>query len=254
MPEGSTDVIRITLKIALQSRPMELKRLITHFTYRIETQPEGGFIAHATDPTVPPLEAPTREELQRKIQANIAAGLASEFPGMKLALENQQLKFAFHIERKPGGGFAIHSADPNAQPIERATHEEIESHFAEKLIAFVGKHFIPDLSQALAAQGSGDIKVFVNRKTGLNVNPGSHTLRLGIARDLPPAGSIQTDDATIEGAKLGDTKTANASFGSVGDAVDNSPITPEMCSSWTIFRFLLALLIIAAMTYFLLHR
>jgi hypothetical protein len=219
---------------------MELKSLITHFTYRIEPKPEGGFIAHTTDPTVPPLEAPTREELQRKIQENIAAGLASEFPGLKLPLENQQLKFAFHIERKPGGGFAIHSADPDAPLIEGATHDEIESHFAEKLIAFVGKHFIPELSQALAAQGSGDIKVFVNRKTGFTVNAGSHT--------------IQTDDVTTEDAKLGDAKTANASLGSVGDAMDNSPITPETSSSWTIFRFLLALLIIAAMMYFFLHR
>jgi hypothetical protein len=219
---------------------MELKSLITHFTYRIEPKPEGGFIAHTTDPTVPPLEAPTREELQRKIQENIAAGLASEFPGLKLPLENQQLKFAFHIERQPGGGFAIHSADPDAPLIKGATHEEIESHFVEKLIAFVGKHFIPELSQALAAQGSGDIKVFVNRKTGFTVNAGSHTL--------------QTDDVTIEDAKLGDAKTANASFGSVGDAMDNSPITPETSSSWTIFRFLLPLLIIAAMMYFFLHR
>jgi hypothetical protein len=219
---------------------MELKSLITHFTYRIEPKPEGGFIAHTTDPTVPPLEAPTREELQRKIQENIAAGLASEFPGLKLPLENQQLKFAFHIERKPGGSFAIHSADPDAPLIEGATHEEIESHFAEKLIAFVGKHFLPELSQALAAQGSGDIKVFVNRKTGFTVNAGSHTL--------------QTDDVTIEDAKLGDAKTANASFSSVGDAMDNSPITPETSSSWTIFRFLLPLLIIAAMMYFFLHR
>jgi hypothetical protein len=219
---------------------MELKSLITHFTYRIEPKPEGGFIAHTTDPTVPPLEAPTREELQRKIQENIAVGLASEFPGLKLPLENQQLKFAFHIERKPGGSFAIHSADPDAPLIEGATHEEIESHFAEKLIAFVGKHFLPELSQALAAQGSGDIKVFVNRKTGFTVNAGSHTL--------------QTDDVTIEDAKLGDAKTANASFGSVGDAMDNSPITPETSSSWTIFRFLLPLLIIAAMMYFFLHR
>ena len=157
---------------------MELKSLITHFTYRIEPKPEGGFIAHNSDPTVPPLEAPTREELQRKIQENIAAGLASEFPGLKLPLENQQLKFAFHIERKPGGGFAIHSADPDAPLIEGATHEEIESHFAEKLIAFVGKHFIPELSQALAAQGSGEIKVFVNRKTGFTVNAGSHTIQI----------------------------------------------------------------------------
>jgi hypothetical protein len=219
---------------------MELKSLITHFTYRIEPKPEGGFIAHTSDPTVPPLEAPTREGLQRKIQENIAAGLASEFPGLKLPLENQQLKFAFHIERRPGGGFAIHSADPDAPLIEGTTHEEIESHFAEKLIAFVGKHFIPELSQALAAQGSGDIKVFVNRKTGFTVNPGSHT--------------IQTPDVTIEDAKLGDAKTANASFGSVGDAMDNSPITPETSSSWTIFRFVLALLIIAALMYFFLHR
>jgi hypothetical protein len=219
---------------------MELKSLITHFTYRIEPKPEGGFIAHTTDPTVPPLEAPTREELQRKIQENIAAGLASEFPGLKLPLENQQLKFAFHIERKPGGGFAIHSADPDAPLIEGATHEEIESHFAEKLIAFVGKHFIPELSQALAARGSGDIKVFVNRKTGFTVNAGSHT--------------IQTDDVTIEDAKLGNAKTANASLGSVGDTIDNSPITPETSSSWTIFRFLLALFIIAAMMYFFFHR
>jgi hypothetical protein len=233
---------------------MELKRLITHFTYRIEPKPEGGFIAHATDPTVPPLEAPTREELQRKIQANIAAGLASEFPGLKLPLDNQQLKFAFHIERKPGGGFSIHSSDPNAQLIEEATHEEIESHFAEKLIAFVGKRFLPELSQALAAQGSGDIKVFVNRKTDFTVNAGSHTLSLGIARDLPAAGSIQTDDATIEDAKLGNAKTANATFGTAGDAIDNSPITPETSSSWTIFRFLLALLIIATMMYFFLRR
>ena len=219
---------------------MELKSLITHFTYRIEPKPEGGFIAHTSDPTVPPLEAPTREELQRKIQENIAAGLASEFPGLKLPLENQQLKFAFHIERRPGGGFAIHSADPDAPLIEGTTHEEIESHFAEKLIAFVGKHFIPELSQALAAQGSGDIKVFVNRKTGFTVNPGSHT--------------IQTPDVTIEDAKLGDAKTANASFSRVGDAMDNSPITPETSSSWTIFGFVLALLIVAALMYSFLHR
>src|SRR6266581_8806058 len=175
---------------------MELKRLITHFTYRIEPKPEGGFIAHATDPTVPPLEAPTREELQQKIQSNIATALAAEFPGLKLPLEHRELKYAFHIELKPGGGFAIHSADPDAKPIQGATHEEIEGHFAEKLIGFVGKHFMPELSQALAAQGnSGDIKVFVNRKTGASVNAGSDKSSLGIARDLPLAGSIQPDDA-----------------------------------------------------------
>jgi hypothetical protein len=59
---------------------MELKRLISHFTYRIEPKPEGGFIAHASEPGVPPIEAPTRAELQQKIQANISAALGTEFP------------------------------------------------------------------------------------------------------------------------------------------------------------------------------
>jgi hypothetical protein len=234
---------------------MELKRLLTQFIYRIEPKPEGGFIAHATDPTVPPLEAPTREELQRKIQANIAAGLAAEFPGLKLPLESQELKFAFHIERKPGGGFVIHSADPDAQPIEGASHEEIESHFAEKLIGFVGKHFMPELSQALAAQGgSGDIKVFVNRGTGLTVSAGSHKVSLGSAQNLPLPGSIQPAEVQIEDAKFADVKTTNANLGSVGGTISNSPITPETSSSWPIFRFLLALLAIFALMYFFLYH
>ena len=233
---------------------VELKRLISHFTYRIEPKPEGGFIAHPTDPAVPPLEAATREELQRKIQANILAGLASEFPGLKLPPQNQELKFAFHIERKPGGGFVIQSADPAAQPIEVATHDDIESHFAEKLIAFVGKHFMPELGKAFAAQGnSADIGVFVNQKTGVTVNAGGHTLSLGIARNLPPAGPSQLTDAKIEDAKLADGKTTNPNFGSIAGTISNSPITPEASNSWPVFRFLMALLIVAAFIYFFLH-
>jgi hypothetical protein len=142
-----------------------LKRLITHFTYRIEPKPEGGFMAHASDPTVPPLEAPTREELQQKIQANIAAALAAEFPGLKLPLENKELKFAFHIEHKPEGRFILQSTDGKELPITGATHAEIENHFVEKVLGLLAKHLTPELSQALAGQlGSGDVKVFVNRK------------------------------------------------------------------------------------------
>jgi len=68
------------------------KRLISHFTYRIEPKPGGGFIAQPVDPAVPPLEAPTREELSRKIQEKIFEGLAAEFPGLKLPAGNQDLK------------------------------------------------------------------------------------------------------------------------------------------------------------------
>jgi hypothetical protein len=228
---------------------MDLKRLITYFTYRIEPKPEGGFIAHASDPKIAPLEAPTREELQRKIQENIASSLAEEFPGLKLPLDNQGLKYSFHIEGKPGGGFAIHSADPNAQPIEGATHEEIEGHFAEKLLGFVGKHFMPELAQAMAAQAiSGNVNVFVKRQTGFT---GSHMFRLGTARSLAPS-SIQPD---MEDAKSGDTKTINANVsgvGSMGGAIGNSPIIPETSSNWIVFLFLLVLLL-GSLTYFFLR-
>ena len=217
---------------------MDLKRLITHFTYRIEAKPEGGFIAHSTDPTVAPLEAATREELQQKIQANIAAALAAEFPGLKLPLQDKELKCSFHVELKPGGGFAIHSSDPNAKPIHGATQEEIENHFAEKLVGFMGKHFMPELAQALAAQGNaGDIKIFVNRK---------------VSATTPAEGSLQLNNAKIEDWRLVNAKTASGDLSTAGIA--NSPITPEASGSWSVFRLLLALLIIAALFYFFFHR
>lgn len=209
---------------------MEFKRLVKQFAYRIEAKPDGGFIAHASDPTIPPLEAPTREELQQNIQAKIASVLATEFPGLKFPSGDQERTFSFHIEHTPEGGFAIHSADPNEQVIEAKTHEEIESRLAEKLIGFVGTHFAPELSQALAAQGgAGDIKVVVNRKTSFTLSPrarqvGSET------QDVEPAASIEHN------------------------ASDNSPITPESSSAWSIVRFLLALLIVGMMVYLFLHR
>jgi hypothetical protein len=166
--------------------------------------------------------------------------LAAEFPGLKLPAENQELKFNFHIEAKPGGGFIIHSHDPKEAAVEGATHEEIEHPFAEKLAGVLGKYFMPELSQALANQGgSGDVRVFVNRKVSFTTQAGSHKLTLGDVQNLQPASSIQAPDVN--------------SGGSVAPN-DSSPITPETSGSWTIFRFLLALLMIAALMYFFLHR
>jgi hypothetical protein len=225
---------------------MELKRLVTQFTYRIEPKPEGGFVAHATDPTIPVLEAPTREELQRKIQATIAAGLAKKFPGLKFPAEGEKLKFAFHIERKPGGGFTIHSGDANTPAIEGATHDDIENHFAEKLTGFVGKCVMPELMQALAQQGNGtDIKVVVNRQT-FSTKAGSNTLGLDAAKTFT-SGPIQAN-----GAKVGDAEFSNrpgANFGTI----DNAPLTPE-AGNWKVFRFLLAVIIVAVFMYFFAHH
>jgi len=227
---------------------MELKRLISRFTYRIEPKPGGGFMAHPSDPSVAPIEAPTRKELQKMIQENILAGLSAQFPGLKLPVENEDLQFAFHIERKPEGGFVIHSSDPNAEPIEVLTHNDMESHFAEKIIGFVGKHLTPELSQALAAQGnSGDIKVFVNRKTGVTVNAGAHTLSLGLARNLTAPASMSKTTTIIEAAD------AKPTDGSSGGMISNTPIVPEASSSGKVFRFLLLVLVAAALVYFFLH-
>jgi hypothetical protein len=229
---------------------VDLTRIVSTFTYRIEPKPQGGFIAHASDPSLPPLEASTRQELQQKIQANIGAALAKEFPGLNLpsgnlpsgdpAAGSKELKFDFHIEARPGGGFSLHSHDPNATTIEGASHEEIEHPFAEKLAGVVGKYFLPELTQALAKQGgSGDIKVFVDRKVSFTANPGSQKFALDNTQNFQPSGTLQPQDANSAG---------------VVNAGDSSPITPEASKSWPIFRFLLTLLVIAALMYFFLHR
>jgi hypothetical protein len=210
---------------------MEIKRLITHFTYRIEPKPESGFIAHATDPSVPPLEAPTREELQQKIQANIAAAVAAEFPGLKLPLENKEVKFAFHVEHKPGGGFVLQSTDDKELPVTGSTHAEIENHFAEKILGALGKALVPELSQALASQlGSGDVKVVVKRNVSFSSS--SPKFWSSDASSMP----------------VGNTNFSNALNST------NSPITPEPGNIWPIVRFLLAALILAGLVYFFRHR
>jgi hypothetical protein len=210
---------------------MELKHLVKQFTYRIEPKPEGGFIAHATDPSIPPLEAPTREQLQQKIQAKIADALATEFPGLKLpTAEGNERTFSFHIEHTPEGKFAIHSSDPNEAVIEGKTHDEIEGRLAEKLLGFVGKHFAPELSQALAAQGNpADIKVVVNRQT-FTVKTHSGQASSGTAQDFQSATPLELN------------------------ASDNAPIIPESSGAWSVLRFLLAALIVGMMLYLFLYR
>lgn len=231
---------------------MDLKRLVTHFTYRIEPKPEGGFIARASDPNLPPLEAATRWELQEKIQQNISAALATEFPELKLPLEQKQLKASFHIERKPDGGFLIHSTDANGTTAEAAEHE-IESKFLEKFVGFAGKHLMSDeMSQALAGgMASGDIKVFVKRTTladAANLNlansaPNSTT---------PPPGEFLRQGPENLGSHA--VNPAGAMDAITGTTDSDSPIrrNPSGGNS-AVLRFLIALLIIGAMMYFYLH-
>jgi hypothetical protein len=174
------------------NRGVKLTRLITQFTYRIEPKADGGFIAHASDPNVPPLEAATREELQSQIQARIAAELAKEFPGLKVPLDRSGRKFEFHIEMKPGGGFTLHSADRNAQPIDGATHDDLQSHVAEKLMAIAGKHAGPELALALQSGTRGAAPV--NASAG---SLGQSSLQSGVVQQ--PIGISSTLGTTEAG-------------------------------------------------------
>ena len=191
-------------------------------------------------------------ELQQKIQANISDTLAKEFPGLNLASGNlppgnqpsgnQAVKFDFHIEAKPGGGFAIHSHDPNAATIEGTSHEEIEHPFAEKLAGVVGKYFLPELAKALEKQGgSGDLRVFVDRKVSFTAKSGFQKPSFGSAQGFPPSGASQSMSSVASGS-------------GVVDAGDSGPITFEKSKSWPILRFLFTLLVVAALMYFFLHR
>lgn len=220
---------------------MDFKRLVTQFAYKIEPKPEGGFIARATDPASPTLEAPTREELQRKIQLNILNALSTEFPSLKVPAEGKHVEMAFHVEHTPGGGFSIHPADPNAPVIQTANQQEFESRFLEKFLNFAGKHLMPELSQALAAQvGSTDVKVVVN-KTTFRINSGPRGITLG----TPPAPTLDS----LPGAALKspeNTPDITALYGTI----DNKPIIPETSNAWKVFAVFLVVLTLGALMYF----
>jgi len=230
---------------------MEIKQLLSQFVYRIEPKPEGGFIARPSDASAPALEAPTREELQRKIQANIASAISAQFPSLKMPLQNQQFNVSFHIEHKSDGTFDLHSSDPASASVQGASGDEIESHFAEKILGFVGKHLSPEFSQAVGEQlASGNVKVFVTKGTqNLTVRlDASSTSTLDNASTAggsttAPAQPVPTPDAS--------GVITNSSFRI--NANDSSPITPGGERGNPIFRFLLAALIMLAAAYAFVH-
>ena len=228
---------------------MELKRLLQHYAYSIEPKPEGGFIARAADPDVPPLEAPTREELQQKIQAKLLAELGAKFPGLKLpAVENKQVKWEVHIDRKPGGGFSVHSDEQGAPTLDAATHQKID-HFAEELLGFVDKNF-PQLSQAIATQaGTKDVKVFTSTTSSTSVNTSSAIDGL---QALLPNPNMQNADAKMHNAPLRAPAMPGTTLNK--NTISSAPILPETNNSWKTFLILVGAAVIALLIYFFLYR
>jgi len=239
---------------------MEIKHLVSKYVYRIEPKPEGGFIARASDPNIPAIEAATREDLQHKIQSTILAGLGADFPDLQLPSPTSELKFAFHVEKQPDGTFDIHSSDPAAGPFHAANHGQVESHFAEKLISFVGKHMLPEAPEALSAQlASGDVKVFINRTSGFTITTkhDANPTEFGSLSQLFAHG--QQGSPPVSALSSGNSRdipsNSEAAFGASHAAMDSSPITPVSEGGGKFLRILLVLAILAGvMFFFLRHR
>jgi hypothetical protein len=215
---------------------MDLKRLVTHFAYKIEPKREGGFIARVADPAVPALEASMREELQQKIQQNILGALSREFPGLKLPTDSKTV-VSFHVERTPGGGFAIHSSDPNRGVIETADATEFESRFAEKFLGLAGRHMVPKMMKVLAAKaGSTNVKIEINGKTLFQTS-------------FNTVSSSPVQSASTEVSKL---TGGNASLTQFGGTLGNNPITPEPSNVGKVLGIIVTVLVLSGLRYLLL--
>lgn len=129
-----------------------------------------------------------------------------------------------------------------------ATQQKID-HFAEELLGFMDKNF-PELSKAIAARASsGDSTESVNQGASVTLNASS---QLRWTQGFVKADPIQSSGAKVEEMRLADTMPGSATINDVG--VVNTPITPETSGAGGIFRFLLALLIVAALVFLYLHR
>jgi len=212
--------------------PIEFKHVITRIPYKIEPKPEGGFVARAADPTVPALEAPTREELHQKIFAAIRA----EFPQLNLGASSKNVEVSLQVDAQKGGFSysTIPSADGSTPNL-----SELESRSLEKLLGFAAKHLTPELSKQLAAQaGNASFKLVINKNVWLRGNSGPQGLTFGAPKNpsLSAGAGIPQLDA---GA----------------GTIDGRPITPEPSNIRRTLKFIMWVVILLSVFYlYLLSR
>lgn len=218
---------------------MESERITTQTSYRIESKAGGGFIAHPTEGNGNTLEAPTREELQQKICQESLSSVYAKFPGLKVALEDKTPGTTFHIDQKPDGRFAAHSDDPNAEVIEGATKEEVETKLVQKYLGSASNGLLQNFVQAMNAQGSTDIKVVVKRKSGTTALPNLNGMGFRSAQST--ASRIET---------LNPQASVTTNYGTVGGSLDNTPIVPETGNRSKLIALVLAVLVASALYYF----
>jgi len=218
---------------------MDLKHLIAQISYKIEQKPEGGFIARPTDPTRPPIEASTREELVQKIQQNALDAVSTEFPALKSPSDGKTREISFHIEHMPGGGFSIHSGDPSNGVIHATDGGELQGQFLEKILGFSAKHLMPEMSKALAAHvGSANINVVFNGKTAFRLNSGPQGITF-----------VDSGDARLQNGATTQS-TMLPQHDSIGGTIDSRPIVPESSNVNKVLGLLLLVLVLGLLLYF----
>ena len=207
---------------------MELKTVLSQFIYRIEAKPGGGFIATCKDPAAPAIEGATREEVQQKIQENIAANLGTQFPALKSALEARGVTLHYHVEAKPGGGFIVHHDDAAHDSADHSTHGGIESFIESKIFSAFMDRLPPELLQQVGNKlNSGGLDIEINR----------------------------TSSSSAVGTSPGNLQTADASNQSPIIRYDSdSPVKYEKSSFGIFLRLLIAAAALAAIAYILFLR
>jgi len=237
LPSDITNVIRTHLPshatIILMDSPIDLKHIIQRIPFKIEPKPGGGFIAHATDPTVQPIEAPTREELHQKILAAVSA----EFPELGIPGEGKKINVSLLVKTS-NGGFSF-SSNPDASA--RITNAADSVNPAlEKLLGFAFRHLAPKLAKQVASQaGTASFKLTINEKTALGVNSTPQGLTLDSPKN--PALPSQASDIPMLDAGTG--------------TIDGRPITPEPNNLGRIFKFIVWAMILGVLAYlYLLSR
>lgn len=131
---------------------MEFKHLTTNISYRIEPNPAGGFIARSTDPSITPIEAPTVEELQKKIQAQLLGSFATQFPGLSLPT---LLAKGAAAGSKTISRTVINTSDGHSVITKDASPEDMKQ-FASQFAGMLRKDF-PELAQELSARVDGAV-------------------------------------------------------------------------------------------------
>jgi len=225
---------------------MEIKRTISRTVYRIEPKLEGGFIARCSDPNMPPLESATRFELEQQIQAKITAEMESQFPGLKIRLDQSEPKSITLTTKSDGSFFSSDSGTSSLPPAEGGVKNAVEHWLAGKAVSLVEKNLPPELIEQIKHQQlDGKIKIAVT-KVGAEDK---------VRRDYVVSNGTELLSRFLEASqKTSETSEpsnpVSASFS--GTNLDStSPITPASNNSF--LRFVVAALIVIGMLFFFLY-